>query len=177
MIGSLINESACGGVINFYDSSQYLYFILGVYTRRKGARMKPRMVERKVAQIVDIFNIAVGWKLLFLLVVQQFVLAYASRTHINARGPDIFSIRDIAQRANRIRKSSPSLFVACWVYIYIYSCHLYSFLRPFYFSPWLYFLMRKCFLLPRVIASSIRAVGSIVLLRNFLNRFISIMRS
>lgn len=131
------------------------------------------MVERKVAQMVDIFNIAIGWKLLFPLVVQQFVLAYASRTHINARSPDIFSIRDIAQCANRIRKSFPSFFVACWVYIYIYiySCRLYSFFCLLYFSPWLYFLMRKCFLLPRVIASSIRAVGSIILLYNFLNRF------
>lgn len=46
--------------------------------------------------MVDIFSIA-GWKLLFLLAVRQFVLAYASRTHVNARGLDIFSIHDIAQ--------------------------------------------------------------------------------
>lgn len=77
------------------------------------------MVERKETQMVDIFSIAVGWKLLFLLAVQQFVPAYASRAHINAWGPDIFSIRDIAQRANRIRKSFPPLFVARWVYVHV----------------------------------------------------------
>lgn len=115
-VGSLINESACGDIINFYDSSRYLC-AFGVYSRHKGARTKPRMVERKVAQTVDIFSTAVGWKLLFLLAVQQFVLAYASRTHINARSPDIFSIHDIAQRANRIRKPFSSLFVARWVHI------------------------------------------------------------
>lgn len=33
MVGSLINESACGGVINFYDSSQCLR-VFGIYSGR-----------------------------------------------------------------------------------------------------------------------------------------------
>lgn len=82
------------------------------------------MVERKVAQMVDIFSIAVGRKLLFLLAVQQFRVRVA-RTH-NARTPDIFSIRDIAQRANRIRKSFSSLFVARWVYVHVASTYFFA---------------------------------------------------
>lgn len=82
-VGSLINESVCKDIINFYDSSQYLY-AFGVYSRRKSARTKPRMVERKVAQMVDIFSIAVGWKLLLLFTVQQFVHWCAS-THTQKR--------------------------------------------------------------------------------------------
>jgi len=160
-VGSLINESACAEIIiNVYDFSQYLY-AFGVYLRRKSVRTKFRILERKVAQIVDIFS-TVGWKLLFLFVVQQFVPAYASCAHINACSSDIFSIRDIAQRANtsRIRKCFPSLFVAHWVYVHV--ALLYS-LHPFYFSPWLYFLITKCFPSSCVITSVIRAVDLTIL--------------
>lgn len=55
---------------------------------------RAQTVERKVARMVDIFSTVVEWKLLFLPAVQQFLRAYASRTHINARDPVIFSIRD-----------------------------------------------------------------------------------
>lgn len=117
-------------------------------TRKNDNARDPRMAERKVARMVDIFNIAVGWKLLFRPPYNNRAHAYVRVcvcvTHTHKRpGALIFSVYAIraAQRANRIRKSSLSLFVSRRVRIYALPPP--RFFDPFYFPPWLYFLMRK----------------------------------
>lgn len=65
IVGNLISEVRLGGVINFRDSSQCLC-AFGVYSGRgRTTTREPWTAERKVARMVDIFSIAIGWKLLF----------------------------------------------------------------------------------------------------------------
>jgi len=150
----LINEFVCEDIINFYDSSQYLY-AFSVYSRRKGARTEPRMVERKVAQMVDIFSIAVRSKLLFLLSVQQFVPAYASRAHITP-GAQIFSVYAISSSAQIESANLFLLFSTGYTTPLLVS----SPLPLLFLSVIAFFYEKALFSLPRVNASSTRAFDS-----------------
>lgn len=163
MVCSLINESACGGIINSYDSSRYLY-ASGVYSRRKGSRTKPWMIERKVAQWWTYSASPLGGNCFSFSQYNNSCLRMRiAHTH-KCPEPDIFSIRDIAQRANRIRKSFSSLFVARWWHIRVTSTLLVSSLLLF--LSVIVFSLRKCFPLRHVNASLIRLVNSLTWCRN-----------
>jgi len=62
--------------------------------------------RRKVAGMADIFNIAVGWKLLFLHAVQQFVRAYAY-THTHKRPRPWYSPVHATPPSAQIESANP----------------------------------------------------------------------